>query len=115
MNDRVLIAYFIIQFIVQLVMYKPIFKIINKLYMLLPKYMEFSGFDEDTIKHVNDKYIQVMTVICFILNISISIFVKMFTSAGAASGMTNLFASVLLGFVMYIDINMAKKKLSKTK
>lgn len=111
MNDKVLIIYLVIQFVVQLVMYKPIFSVINKLYSLLPKYMRFSGFDEDIIEKVNSKYVQTMTVICFILNITISIFVKLFTSSGGATGMTNLFASVLLGFVMYIDILRLKKKM----
>lgn len=54
-----------------------------------------------------------MLVMTFALNIAISLFVKIFTSSGAITGITNLFASAILGVIMYIDINRVVNKAKK--
>ena len=42
----------------------------------------------------------------FIVNLLVSIIVLIFTGRGGMTGMTNTFASVLLGIIMYVDYRM---------
>ena len=63
-------------------------------------------------KNIN-AMIKTMLVMTFALNILISLFVKLFTSSGAMTGITNLFASAILGVFMYIDITRVANKAKK--
>ncbi len=65
-------------------------------------------------KNINHKYIiKILEIILIFMNIFISLFIKIFTSSGHISGTSNMFASVLLGFVMAFDVFRLKRKLRK--
>ena len=80
------------QFMIQLFAYKQIKKILDKLvnYPVKKRIKQ-----ESFLSFIKYEFV--------ILNILISILVLMFTSAGLIAGVTNLFASLLLGLVMAID------------
>lgn len=77
------------QFIIQLVLYYTLVRwLINKpMCKFLP----------------NDWLNKILPAAMVIENLGISVIVMLFTSSGAAAGMTNLMASVLLGVIMTID------------
>ena len=80
------------QFMIQLIAYKHIKKILDKLINYPVK------------KHIKqESFLSFIKYEFVILNILISILVLMFTSAGLVAGITNLFASLLLALVMIID------------
>ena len=90
--DNLFLGLLAVQFIIQLIAYKQIKKILDKLINLRVK------------KHVkHESFIAFIKYEFIILNILISVAVFTFTAAGLIAGMTNLFASVLLGLVMTID------------
>lgn len=80
------------QFMIQLIAYKQIKKILDK---IINYPVKRNVKKESFITFIKYEFI--------ILNILISIAVLMFTSAGLIAGVTNLFASLLLGLVMTID------------
>lgn len=90
MNSSTLLIFFIGQFIVQTVLYFTLIRWINKY---------LSG--------------KALTIAMVIENLAISVLVLVFTSAGASAGMTNLMASVLLGFVMAVDYKILSYKAVK--
>ena len=80
------------QFMIQLFTYKQIKKILDNLINYPVK------------KHIKqESFLSFIKYEFVILNILISIAVLIFTSAGLIAGVTNLFASLLLGLVMTID------------
>ena len=80
------------QFMIQLFAYKQIKKILDKLINYPVK------------KHIKqESFLSFIKYEFVILNILISIAVLMFTSAGLIAGVTNLFASLLLGLVIAKD------------
>lgn len=84
MNNSVILTFFIGQLIVQTVLYFTLARpFINK---PLSKYCT-----------------KALPTAMVIENLAISVLVMVFTSSGASAGMTNLMASVLLGFIMAID------------
>ena len=85
MSVTVLLAYLLIQFVVQYIMYNPVK---NFLFKIHSKY-------RNTIPFIKVEF--------FVLNILVSLFVFVFTGRGGMTGMTNTFASVLLGVVMAIQ------------
>ena len=90
--DSLFLGLLAVQFIIQLIAYKQIKKILDKLINLRVK------------KHVKqESFIAFIKYEFIILNILISVAVFTFTAAGLIAGMTNLLASVLLGLVMTID------------
>ena len=119
MKTEILLLFLLIQFIVQLVMYIPFYKICRRvlffffsaykyinywlkkleLDMVLPKILLFPKV-----------YVSFFAVYLFCLNICVSIFVKLFTSEGAMTGMTNLFASVFIGLISVCQAYAFKKK-----
>ena len=76
--------------------------------------LRFVVFNIGLITYKTSKSITTMTktmlIMTFGLNIAISLFVKLFTSSGAMTGITNLFASAILGLIMYIDIKILVNK-----
>lgn len=130
MNERVLVVYFIIQLVVQFSFFYISWKIYSKLYFeLLPKGLnKIDSILNKLYKDIHNKertnspiqrllnsmkchYMVISSCIFFIINILISVLVKLFTNAGAMSGMTNLFASVVLGLIIYIFILFGKRRL----
>ena len=87
MSLTVIIIYLIIQFAVQYVMYNPIKNLLFKLHSKA----------RTTIPYIKAEF--------FVLNIIVSLAVLVFTGRGGVTGMTNTFASVILGLVMYVDYN----------
>ena len=85
MNITVLLTYLAIQFLVQYIMYRPIRNFLFSVHSNWRKTIPF------------------IKVEFFILNILVSLFVFVFTGRGGMTGMTNTFASVLLGIVMVIN------------
>lgn len=88
MNTTVLIFYLFIQLVVQYMFYVPIRNILFKAHSKWVKTIPWIGFE------------------FFIVNLIVSIVVLLFTGRGGMTGMTNTFASVLLGVIMYIDYKM---------
>ena len=84
MNISVILIFFIGQLIVQTVLYFTLARpfINKKLIKYAPK---------------------ALVTALVIENLAISVLVMIFTSSGASAGMTNLMASVILGFIMAID------------
>lgn len=84
MSNDIILTFLVGQFIIQAVLYFTIVRpFVNKpLSTFIPKALPTAMVIE---------------------NLLISVVVVLFTSAGAAAGMTNLMASVLLGIVMAID------------
>lgn len=85
MSIKIVLLYLLIQFIVQYIAYKPVRDLLFKIHS---KYIK-------TIPWIKIEFV--------VLNIIVSLFVLLFTGRGGMTGMTNTFASVLLGFVMAID------------
>lgn len=103
MNTELFYLVLAIQFIVQLVLYWNLRFIIFNIGLLTAK-----------VTHYDIKYtMKSMLFTALAINILISLFVKVFTSSGATSGITNLFASTILGIFMYFDIVRVTKKLKK--
>lgn len=88
MNTNVLIIYLVIQLIVQYMFYVPVRNILFKFHSKYVKTVPWIGFE------------------FFIVNLFVSIIVLIFTGRGGMTGMTNTFASVLLGIIMYVDYKM---------
>ena len=85
MSITVLLTYLLIQFLVQYIMYRPIRNFLFSVHSVYRRTIPF------------------IKVEFFIINILVSLFVFVFTGRGGMTGMTNTFASVLLGIVMTID------------
>ena len=119
MKTEILLLFLLIQFVVQLVMYIPfytvcrrvlffffvVYKYVNywlkrlELDMFLPKILLFPKV-----------YVSFFAIYLFCLNIFVSAFVKFFTSEGAMTGMTNLFASVFIGLISAYQVYSFKNK-----
>ena len=108
MNKEMLIAYLIIQFVVQYALYrvtkKPVFGVAGLISKLEKEFNPASNYKTT---------MTALSVIMFLLNIGLSILVKFFTESGGMTGMTNLGASVILGFFMSFDCFLFKIKLNK--
>lgn len=113
MKTEILLLFLLIQFVVQLVMYIPFKKMIRRGYFFVFDifYYMNSILEGELSKNLlkPDYYVKFFAVSLFILNIIISFFVKFFTSEGAMTGMTNLFASVLIGCISIYDVYKFKK------
>lgn len=99
------------QFFVQLFLYiaiKTIWDIVSK-----NDYYDLLTYIYKNVKHIY--IIKIFEIILIFMNIGISVFVKIFTSSGHIAGTSNMFASVLLGFVMAFDVFRLKRKLRKIK
>ena len=99
MSNDIILTFLVGQFIIQAVLYFTIVRpFVNKpLSTFIPKALPTAMVIE---------------------NLLISVVVVLFTSAGAAAGMSNLMASVLLGVVMTIDCKILlnnKQKQQKAK
>lgn len=108
MNKEMLIAYLIIQFVVQFSLYritkKPLFGLVRLI----------STAEKEFCDNTNYKTtLTILAILMFVANIGLSILVKCFTSSGGLTGMTNLGASVLLGLIMSFDCFLFKIKLNK--
>lgn len=88
MNTTMLIIYLAIQLIVQYMFYVPVRNTLFKIHSKYVKTIPWIGFE------------------FFIVNLLVSIVVLLFTGRGGLTGMTNTFASVLLGIIMYVDYKM---------
>ena len=85
MNSTMLIIYLVIQLIVQYIAYLPIRNLLFWLHSKKTTTITWLPFE------------------LFMLNLFVSIFVLVFTGRGGMTGMTNTFASVILGFIMFIQ------------
>ena len=85
MNISVIILYLFIQFVVQYMFYAPVRDLLFKAHSKVRR----------TIPFIKIEF--------FILNLLVSLLVLLFTGRGGMTGMTNTFASVILGLIMYID------------
>ena len=93
----ILVAYLVIQFIVQYILYttfRPLILSIGKLTYLII----------DDVKITK----KTLFILMLITNMAISVLVKYFTSDGAMAGLSNLGASTIIGLLMVIDINKLK-------
>lgn len=89
MNTSVVLMFLAGQFIIQLVLYYTLVRwIVNKPLCRLLN---------------NSTLHKVLPGVMVVENLGISVIVMLFTAAGAAAGMSNLMASVLLGVIMTID------------
>lgn len=88
MNTTMLIIYLAIQLIVQYMFYLPVKNILFKLHSKRITTITWIGFE------------------FFFVNLIVSLIVLVFTGRGGMTGMTNTFASVLLGIIMYVDYKM---------
>ena len=93
MSMSVILLCLLCQFVIQLALYKSIKKVYDN---------TLGRFLSKKIKEDKQEKVQEAMFIC--LNFAISWLVACFTAAGAIAGITNLAASVLLGVVMYYDI-----------
>ena len=93
MSLTVLLSYLAIQFLVQYIMYRPIRNFLFSVHSVYRRTIPF------------------IKVEFFILNILVSLFVFVFTGRGGMTGMTNTFASVLLGIIMTIDYKLYCKNI----
>lgn len=93
MNLTVLLTYLVIQFIVQYIMYRPVRNFLFSIHSVYRRTIPF------------------IKVEFFILNILVSLFVFVFTGRGGMTGMTNTFASVILGIIMSIDYKLYCKNI----
>jgi len=85
MNTTMLAIYLVIQLVVQYMFYVPARNILFKLHSKYVKTIPWIGIE------------------FFIINLIVSLAVLIFTGRGGLTGMTNTFASVLLGIIMYVD------------
>lgn len=117
MNNNILLTYLIIQLVVQLVMYFPCQKVYSNIlrfiYPATKHQIFYDVFGLTKVKYNPQKFmLSMFTIGLFGLNILISLFVKLFTASGGMTGMTNLGASVLVGFVSLYHIYKFKKQLN---
>ena len=98
MNRELLIIFFIIQLTVQSVLYIQTRDIFRALIINL---LKFINIFTDSVEQ--DKVNKFTSFMLIVYNILISLLVLKFTSTGAYSGASNLFASCFLGFKMYYD------------
>lgn len=119
MKTEILLLFLLIQFIVQLVIYIPFYKICRRVlfffftvYKNINYWLKKSELDVFLPKILlfPKVYVSFFAVYLFCLNISVSLFVKLFTSDGAMTGMTNLFASVFIGLISAYQVYSFKKK-----
>lgn len=87
MNLTVIIIYLLIQLSVQYIMYKVMRDLLFRVHAKF----------RNTIPWLKAEF--------FIINIIISLLVLVFTGRGGVTGMTNTFASVILGLIMAMDYN----------
>lgn len=99
MNRELLIIFFIIQLTVQSVLYIQTRSIVKAIITNIIKFINIFNDNIITQESVN----KTTSVILIIYNILISLLVLKFTSTGAYSGASNLFASCFLGVKMYLD------------
>ena len=103
MSNQLFFVILIIQFVVQLVLYYQVRFLVFYVGLFTSK--------------VSNKDLKITSKSMFItalaLNIIISLFVKLFTASGAVTGITNLFASTILGLIMYYDIVRVINKIKK--
>lgn len=81
--------------------------IIYLIIQLIAQYVFYTWF-RDWLFKIHSKKISTITWIPIeftILNIFISLFILVLTGRGGMTGMTNTFASVMLGIIMYVDYN----------
>lgn len=90
MSSELFLGFFAIQFVVQTILYFQIARRINKMIT------KCKWFSLTQLK-------QIINIAMIVENILISMLVMAFTAAGAASGLSNLGASCLLGVIMYFD------------
>lgn len=102
MSIELVLVYLVIQFIVQLVLYENTKKLFIKGVFYIWKYAKVNANVACTI----------LSWVFFAVNIAISLLVKLFTSSGGLTGMTNLGASVLVGLFMAYDVYAFKKILN---
>ena len=103
MNPTVIAIYLVIQFIVQLAFYLAI-----KKHLFWGCFHLWKTFDISI-----ESCSKTLSFLLFVINILISILVKIFTSSGGLTGMTNLGASVILGLIMYFDVYIFERELKK--
>ena len=103
MSNQLFYVVLLIQFVVQLVLYYQVRFLVFYAGLISAK------VSRNDIKITGKS----MFITALAINIIISLFVKLFTASGAITGITNLFASTLLGFVMYYDINRVINKIKK--
>lgn len=102
MSIEMVLIYLVIQFVVQLVLYENTKKLFIKGVFYIWKYLKLTPNTASTI----------LSWVFFAVNIAISLLVKLFTSSGGLTGMTNLGASVLVGVFMVYDVYAFKKILN---
>lgn len=105
MSNNILVVFFIMQFLIQMFIYKQtvfIAKAVIKFNLDIITIFIDKNKREDTISKLT-------IVFLLIYNILISMLVLKFTSTGAYSGMSNLFASCFVGVFMYFDFRKGGK------
>lgn len=103
MSTAVIVIYLAIQFIVQLAVY-----------LTIKKHLFWACFSLWKTFGVSIEFCaKTLSFLLFVVNILISILVKEFTSSGGLTGVTNLGASVILGFIMYFDVDIFERELKK--
>ena len=102
MSPIMVLIYLVIQFIVQLALYISI-----KEHLLWGCFHLWKTFDVSI-----ETSAKILSFLLFGTNMLISILVKVFTSSGGLTGMTNLGASVLVGLFMAYDVYMFKRILN---
>ena len=105
MSIEMVLIYLVIQFIVQLVLYENTKKLFIKGVFYIWKYLKLTPNTASTI----------LSWVFFGVNIAISLLVKLFTSSGGLTGMTNLGASVFVGLFMAYDVYMFKRVLNNAR
>lgn len=105
MSSNLFYVVLLIQFIVQLVLYYQVRFLVFHVGIITSK---VSG---NNLKATAKS----MLIAALVLNIVISLFVKLFTASGAISGITNLFASTILGVIMYIDVTRVVNKIKRNR
>lgn len=102
------IGYIVVQFLVQCALYYSL-KWITTLIALGVHFLVY-WLTENKALSIKIS-VRVLSALLLMLNIAISCAVKYFTSSGAASGLSNLGASAILGFLMAYHIYKFKKEL----
>lgn len=102
------IGYIVVQFLVQCALYYS-FKWVATLIAFGIYFLTYF-LTENKVKSIKIS-IRALSALFLTLNIAISCAVKYFTSSGAASGLSNLGASAILGLLMVYHIYKFKKKL----
>ncbi len=99
MNQNMFFIFLVVQFLIQMFIYKQtlsIFRYILKFLSDTIVIFSSQGKEQDIINKLTN-------VSLLFYNILISLLVLKFTSTGAYSGMSNLFASCFVGVFMYFD------------